>query len=171
MVACYGILKSARDAHSEEEKEASRQPGAWAAQVRSSIVTERCRTSLEQFLGDHREWAHLTADEVDMRKYTILLHVSLGLEKLHDMGVLHRDIKSGNILLDGVPKTCCECQHAGKWKICDFGQARVLKDPRVCFAEPCHWPAGWAAIPQLADRFQPVTSPVRSPETKKLGQG
>eukprot|EP01047_Picozoa_sp_COSAG01_P073062 COSAG01_NODE_11798_length_1857_cov_1.622867_2_plen_171_part_00 len=132
---------------------------------------ERCRTSLEQFLGDHREWAHLTADEVDMRKYTILLHVSLGLEKLHDMGVLHRDIKSSNILLDGEYQPGFgdadgEYEHAGKWKIGDFGQARVLKDPRVCFAEPCPWPAGWAAIPQLADRFHPVTSPVRSPETK-----
>ena len=27
-------------------------------------------------------------------RYTILLHVSLGLQKLHDLGVLHRDIKA-----------------------------------------------------------------------------
>ena len=55
-----------------------------------------------------------------MRKYKILEHVSQGLEKLHDMCVLHRDLKTLNILLDGEPGECEQCQHSGNWKICDF---------------------------------------------------
>ena len=85
---------------------------------------------LEAFLQDHDQWKDKTADELDMTKYTIMLHVSLGLQKLHDMNVLHRDIKSNNILLDGAPGTCPTCDHSGNWKICDFGEAKVL-EPRT----------------------------------------
>ena len=71
---------------------------------------------LSHFLQAHNEWENLTRYEVDMRKYTILLHVSLGLQKLHDMGVLHRDIKGGNILVD----------NNGVCKLADFGASKRL---------------------------------------------
>ena len=68
--------------------------------ISNSIVTERCKQPLDHFLKDHDKWNTdlfgntLTMSMVDMMKYTILLHVSLGLQKLHDMNVLHRGGKS-----------------------------------------------------------------------------
>ena len=90
VVACYGILQETRD----------------GGQLVSSIVTERCTVSLDAFLKNHSKWDKfhgepLTADTRDFRKLTILEHVSQGLQGLHDLSVLHRDIKSLNILLDG----------------------------------------------------------------------
>ena len=75
------------------------------------------------------------------------------------MNVLHRDIKSGNILLDGAPGTCESCNHAGNWKICDFGEAKVVKTPSLMFAEPSQWPRGWSAGLAEKGRFQKVASP------------
>jgi hypothetical protein len=101
VVACYGILKENHD-----------------GKPMNSIVTERCRTSLEAFRDNHDEWKDKPADVIDMMKYTIVQHVALGLQKLHDMNVLHRDIKANNILLDGSAGACPTCEHSGKWKIC-----------------------------------------------------
>eukprot|EP01047_Picozoa_sp_COSAG01_P060214 COSAG01_NODE_7347_length_3242_cov_3.487432_3_plen_456_part_01 len=145
VVACYGILKERVES----------EDGASSPRMKNSIVTERCRKPLDHFLAEHSEWMGLGGDEIDLRKYTILHHVSLGLQKLHDMGVLHRDIKGGNLLLDGVPKTCDTCQHAGKWKICDFGEAKVLKRPSLQFSDAQPWPKGWSG----SLSFQPITSP------------
>ena len=69
VVACYGILK-------ELDPE--------TAKPMQSIVTERCRTSLEAFLQDHDEWKDTKSSMVDMMKYTIIQHIALGLQKLHD---------------------------------------------------------------------------------------
>ena len=101
VVACYGILKENHD-----------------GKPMNSIVTERCRTSLEEFRDNHDEWKDKPADVIDLMKYTIVQHVALGLQKLHDMNVLHRDIKANNILLDGSAGACPECDHSGKWKFC-----------------------------------------------------
>jgi serine/threonine protein kinase len=167
VVACYGILK-------EEQKDADGSvartrtaaatggtPGITRAApaVKNSIVTEACRTSLEHYLKSHSNWEDLGPDLVDRRKYTVLLHVSLGLQKLHDMGVLHRDIKAGNILLDGAAGVCSKCERQGTWKICDFGEAKVLQSPEIHFmpAEPL--PAGSAKGLVAAGRFQKITSP------------
>ena len=131
-----------------------------------SIVTERCKVPLEAFLKDHGAWQQdlfgnaLDAGMVDMRKYTILHHVSLGLQKLHDLNVLHRDIKSGNILLDGAPGTCNSCEHSGLWKICDFGEAKVLKTPSLNFTESQRFPMGWSHQLVKEGRFHRITSPV-----------
>ena len=144
VVACYGILKFKRKGDGV---------------ARNSIVTERCRTSLDHFLNDHEQWKNFMPDEIDMKKYTILLHVSLGLQKLHDMSVLHRDIKAGNILLDGAPGECQHCQHSGKWKICDFGEAKVLCAPRLHFARSAQWPKGWSRSLIESNRFLDITSP------------
>lgn len=118
IVACYGILKEPLAGSSQGSN----------ALTENSIVTERCQTSLQAFLNDGSKWADLTPHEVDLQKYTILTHVSLGLQKLHDMSVLHRDIKCNNVLLDGqhTGRECENCKSAGRWKICDFGEAKVL---------------------------------------------
>ena len=78
LVACYGILK---EAHSQKGLDGELVPtttrGGSNLLIRNSIVTEACRTSLDHYLGQHSNWDGLTADLVDRRKYTILLHVSL----------------------------------------------------------------------------------------------
>jgi serine/threonine protein kinase len=81
VVACYGILK---------ERGAD-------GQIVNSIVTEKCSTSLKDFLEDNDNWTCFrgSVDQINLQKSTILLHVSQGLSKLHDMNVLHRDIKCG----------------------------------------------------------------------------
>ena len=123
-----------------------------------SIVTERCTTSLDAFLKDNRNWERfhdepLTPDKIDFRKLTILEHVAAGLVKLHDDCVLHRDIKTSNILLDGEPGTCETCDHEGRWKICDFGEATILKTPTLAFDPPRVW-RGSIEV----HRWQPITS-------------
>eukprot|EP01043_Picozoa_sp_COSAG02_P061207 COSAG02_NODE_8176_length_2675_cov_8.580745_1_plen_354_part_10 len=142
LVACYGIL---------EEK-------VHGGVVTRSIVTERCTMSLRAFLDEHDRWEHfhderLKPDDVDLRKYTILDHISRGLQKLHDMSVLHRDIKCLNVLLDGEPGECERCHHAGRWKICDFGEAKIVRTPVLAFRPAEPWPT------QVEPgRFKPVTS-------------
>ena len=74
--------------------------------------------------------------------------------------MLHRDIKANNILLDGTTGVCPECEHSGKWKICDFGEAKVLKTPTLTFADQRPWPKGWSQSLIAADRFQRITSPL-----------
>ena len=143
VVTCYGILQVPIEGSS----------------VRSnSIVTERCQTSLTAFLDDDRKWADLSTDEVDLQKYTILTHVSLGLQKLHDMSVLHRDIKCGNVLLDGehTGRGCGHCHAKGRWKICDFGEAKVLKDEDGNFSRTARIKRG--------ESDNAVTATIASPE-------
>ena len=94
-----------------------------------SIVTERCTTSLRAFLHDYSRWQELGLCQIDERKYTILEHVSQGLQKLHDMSVLHRDIKAENILLDGDSGECEQCHHSGTWKICDVRTGHSVRLP------------------------------------------
>ena len=144
VVACYGILKEI------DEK---------TGKPMNSIVTERCKTSLEAFLQDHEQWKDKKPSMLDMMKYTIIQHIALGLQKLHDMNVLHRDIKANNILLDGAPGTCPHCSHSGNWKICDFGEASVLKTPMLTFSKAQQWPRGWTDRLTAGDRFQRITSP------------
>jgi serine/threonine protein kinase len=158
VVACYGILNEMRTRLDKDGKQVE--------YLSKSIVTERCTVPLEAFLKDESQWQQdvfgsaLNEGMVDMRKYTILHHVSLGLQKLHDLNVLHRDIKSGNILLDGAPGTCSSCKHSGLWKICDFGEAKVLKTPSLTFHQARPFPKGWSHQLVATHRFLPITSEV-----------
>lgn len=141
IVTCYGILREHVD-----------------GKPAFSIVTERCTTSLSKFLSDDSNWKYfrkepLSDDEIAFRKLTILEHVSQGLDRLHDLSVLHRDIKCQNILLDGEPGTCETCGHAGKWKICDFGEATILRTPMLSFQPPKVWRGKVSEW-----RYQPITS-------------
>ena len=44
--------------------------------------------------------------------------ISIGMASLHDKGILHCDLKPGNVLLD----------QNGKPRVCDFGQSRLSSD-------------------------------------------
>lgn len=54
-----------------------------------------------------------------------------GLAHIHSKGVLHRDIKLDNILLDG----------HGRVKIADFGVSRIVKSTQEEMTEQCGTPA------------------------------
>jgi serine/threonine protein kinase len=148
VLGCYGVLKE-RD-----------QSGA----VTNYVVTEYCSTSLEQFLSDDSKWTSLTPDVVDLQKYTILTHVSLGLQKLHDMAILHRNIKCGNILFDGDYTNLGHLERVSmwNWKISDFSEAVVLRN------EAGHSdPAAKLSSDEDHDTFTPSVT-IASPEMLDL---
>ena len=102
-MACYGILTEGSE---------------------GMIVTELCTTPLDAFLRGDDHWRfrqhgsgsqYLTQADIDSQKLDIIMEVSSGLQRLHELHVLHRDIKAENILRAG---------HNGSWKICDFGEVR-----------------------------------------------
>jgi len=79
------------------------------------VVTELLgRGSLRDALDDEHtrlDWSTVS---------TIALHVALGMDCLHSIPVIHRDLKSANILLD---------EHLNA-KVCDFGASRQLHSQR-----------------------------------------
>ncbi len=83
--------------------------------------------------GDQLSWG---------MKERIGLEVALGLAYLHSMEILHRDLKSLNVLLDENMKA----------KLCDFGLAKLKSDPST-FVESARGAMGtpmWMA-PELLD--------------------
>ena len=66
--------------------------------------------SLDKILNKCRK--SLTPTEfTSTKKYIILIGVALGMKYLHNKGIIHRDLKTGNILLDDDFNP----------RICDFG--------------------------------------------------
>jgi tetratricopeptide (TPR) repeat protein/predicted Ser/Thr protein kinase len=57
-----------------------------------------------------------------IRALTIVRDVTLALSSIHGNGVVHRDLKPGNILIPA---------NGGPAKVCDFGQATLLSDQDV----------------------------------------
>jgi serine/threonine protein kinase len=66
-------------------------------------------------------------DKINM-KWKILMKILSGIESLHRVGIVHRDIKLENILFQKKPNRPLE------FKISDFGLS--------CFKEQCGWGAG-----------------------------
>ena len=123
------------------------------------IVTELCIVPLDAFLEDECQWQHdsttraaMTPGMVDAQKLRVLRHVSLGLQQLHDLDVLHRDIKAANVI--------AQLDQGGKhtWKICDFGEAKVLRRAHLAFEAPRPWVSDFMRGLQALGRFMPVTS-------------
>lgn len=56
----------------------------------------------------------LTLDET----CTVGADVCRGLQYLHSINIVHRDLKSKNVLLSALPPLC-------QAKLCDFGMARM----------------------------------------------
>jgi TPR repeat protein/tRNA A-37 threonylcarbamoyl transferase component Bud32 len=71
-------------------------------------------------------------------RYRISMEMSLGLQYLHENGILHRDIKSLNVLID-------ETGHA---KLSDFGQS---KEADICRAKSVVGTPAWRA-PELCEK-------------------
>jgi hypothetical protein len=82
---------------------------------RGFIVTElMAGGSLEDALHDRNR-------ELPWRKRVAVgLQVALGMEHLHQRLMLHRDLKSANVLLD---------EQKNNAKVCDFGLSRVVRPP------------------------------------------
>lgn len=54
----------------------------------------------------------------ELHVQTIMLNLLKGLKYMHEEGIIHRDIKPGNILINS------DCSV----KICDFGLSRTLEN-------------------------------------------
>ena len=74
----------------------------------------------------------------------ILVQICAALEAAHAQGVVHRDLKPGNVMLDA----------QGTVKVLDFGLARDLHAERSTFGRPVGTPAYWS--PEQA-RGEPAT--------------
>jgi len=88
----------------------------------TSIVTPLYDGDLDFFL--HNDKNHrLNLDD------TLILYISLcigrGMNAVHDMGIIHRDMKSGNILIKFRPGFLPEIV------ICDFGIARIAENHAI----------------------------------------
>ncbi len=79
-------------------------------EVRPFLVTERCAMSL----SDHGRRS-TTGSLPPTETLTVLADVAAGLAHLHQQGLIHRDIKPGNVLWS-----------EGRWKLADFGLMRDL---------------------------------------------
>ncbi|KAI1722295.1 protein kinase domain-containing protein [Ditylenchus destructor] len=100
------------------------------------IVMEFCVCSLQQML-DNCEEKKLP----EFQAHIYFTQMIDGLDYLHAQGIIHKDIKPGNLLLS----------LDGKVKICDMGVAEVLHDGES-HVDPRD---DWCTTPQGTPKFQP----------------
>ena len=74
-----------------------------------------------EYVGGGSLYSHLYIEKTVLSTDFIahlLANITQGLQYLHSINILHRDLKSKNVLLTGPPPTC-------QAKLCDFGLARM----------------------------------------------
>lgn len=84
------------------------------------IITELLDTDLMEFISTKAQ--QLTPPVVGR----VLCHIAQAMVEIHKLGIIHRDLKSANVLLEGIaspPKM--------RAKICDFGIARNASRPQL----------------------------------------
>ena len=116
-----------------------------------AIVSEyMCRGSLYDALHTdaQKNWRESLTVKCKLR---ILLDVADGMRFLHSNKVIHRDLKSPNVLLNG----------DGRAKICDFGSSAVMQDSQTC-ATGVMGTMAWTAPEALDEHGVRLTSDVYS---------
>jgi serine/threonine protein kinase len=79
--------------------------------------------------------------------------IVIGLQNLHSIGVIHRDLKPPNVL-----------RHDGHWKLADFGIAR---DQELGTQNPTF--SGWGSLPYMAPELWQLMSPTVKTDLYALG--
>lgn len=74
-----------------------------------------------EYVGGGSLYSHIYIDKTPLSVESmaqLLADVTRGLQYLHSINILHRDLKSKNVLLTAPPPI-------GRAKLCDFGLARM----------------------------------------------
>jgi serine/threonine protein kinase len=108
-------------------------------QVMPVFVLERAE------LGDLASFTRQTPAMSLAEQLVLAMHVALGLQAVHDVGVIHGDIKPENILV------FLGCDNRPIAKLADFGSAVLLSEERSTSHRPTGtplWQSPWSARPQ-----------------------
>lgn len=110
----------------------------------------------ERSLADHIEDDEVYAKIDDWAKRNILQQLALGMLHLHDINVVHRDIKPQNVLITST----------GQIKISDMGLAKKLENEAISLSTAAQGTIGWQAPEIVIAKAEP-----RSGESSKSGSG
>ncbi len=97
--------------------------------------------------------AQLSSISTPAEKLAVLQDIAKGLYELHQAGVIHRDLKPGNVLFAD-----------GRWKLADFGIAR---DESIGTADPTFM--GWGTFAYMAPEIWEGRSPTIKTDLYALG--
>lgn len=96
--------------------------------------------AMEHVAGDRLTDYALLHDLDTRTRVELLLHVCEALQHAHDRGVVHRDLKPGNILVD----------ETGRPKILDFGIARVVAGDLTTITQQTVWGQALGTVPYMS---------------------
>ena len=90
----------------------------------SLIVTELCDGTLHDLVTDNNSGTQLTSDRL---KKVVLRQITEGAKHLHDINILHRDLKPKNILYRIISDKSGKRPRQLMMKVADFGCSRSIK--------------------------------------------